>query len=56
MFMSLRKRKHHMTIIANDVATYTHCVRHHRKLILTAYLLKISQINLKMICIQKIEK
>ena len=53
--MSLRKY-HHMPIAANDVATDTRSVRQYKKLILTAILLKISQINLKMICIQKTEK
>ena len=53
--MSLRKY-HDVTIAANDAAAYTQCFRPHRKLIFTAILLKISQINLKMVRIQKIEK
>ena len=44
----------YVTLAANDDAAYTPCLRPHRKLILSAILLKISQINLKIICIQKI--
>ena len=53
--MSLRKY-HDMIIAANDAAVYTPCLWHHKKLILTGILLKISQINLKIIYIKKIEK
>ena len=47
---------HDVSVAANDDTAYTQILRPHRKLILTAILLKISQINLKMIRIQKIEK
>ena len=53
--MSLRQH-HNETLAANDVASYTPCYRAHKKFILTANLLKISQINLKIMYIQKIEK
>ena len=49
--------KYHDVIIgASDGAAYTQCLLTHRMIMLTDILLKISQINLKMICIQKIEK
>ena len=51
--MWLRK---YQDVAANDDTAYTQSLRPLRKLILTAILLKISQINLKMIRIQKIEK
>ena len=47
---------HDVTIAANDSSAYTEGLRPHRILSKTAILLKISQINLKMICIQKKEK
>ena len=53
--MSLRQYRD-VTLTANDAATYTPCLRLHRKLVLTAILLKISHINLKIMYIQKIEK
>ena len=54
--MSLRKY-HDVLTAAIDAAAYTQCFPSHRKLILTAILVfKVSQINLKMIRIQKIEK
>ena len=53
--MSLRKC-HDGTITENDAAVYTSCLRLHKKLNLTAILLNISQINLKIMYIQKIEK
>ena len=53
--ITLRKY-HDVTITANDTAAYTQCLRHHKKLILTTILLKISQINLKVLCIHKIQK
>ena len=40
----------------NGAAAYTPCLGPHRKLTLTAILLKFSQTNLKIIHIQKIEK
>ena len=52
--VTLRKYQD-VTIAANDAAVYTQCLRHHKKLILTAILLKLSQINLRVICIQKIQ-
>ena len=47
---------HDVTLAANAAVAYTQCSRPNRKLILTAILLKFSQINLKMIYIQKIGK
>ena len=47
---------HDVIIAANNAAAHTPCLQSNRKLILTAILLKFSQIDLKMICIQKIEK
>ena len=44
-----------MIITASDTAAYTQYLGPHRMLILTAFLLKISQINLKKICIQKMK-
>ena len=44
------------TLDANEASAYTQCSQPHRKLILTAMLLKFSQINLKMMAIQKIGK
>ena len=52
--MSLRKY-HDVSVAANDDTAYTQSLQPHRKLILTAILLKISQMNLQMIRIQKIE-
>ena len=45
-----------VTIAENDAAAYTPGLGPHRKLILTAILLKFSQTNLKIMYIQKIEK
>ena len=53
--MPLRKHQD-VTLAANDVAAYTPCSRAHKKFILTANLFKISQIKLKIMYIQKIEK
>ena len=47
---------HDVTYAENDAAAYTACLGPHRKLILTAILLKFSQTNLKIMCIQTIEK
>ena len=47
---------HDVKTAANDTTAYTQCLRHHKKLILTAILLKLSQINIKVICIQNIQK
>ena len=50
-------RKHHeVTIAKTDSDAYAPYLGPHRKLILTDILLKISQINLKVMCFQKIEK
>ena len=50
-------REHHDVKFAeNDTAANTLCLETHRKLILTAILLKFSQTNLKIMFIQKIEK
>ena len=53
--MSLRKY-HDVTITINDTARYTPCLESHKNFILTAIPLKISQIKLKIMHIQKIEK
>ena len=53
--MSLRKY-HDVTIAINDAAPYTPCLESHKNLILTAIQLRISQINLKIMHIQEIEK
>ena len=54
-YISLRKYRD-VTTAANEASAYTQCSQPHRKLILTAMLLKFSQINLIMIAIQKIGK
>ena len=41
---------------ANEASAYTQCSQPHRNFILTAIQLKFSQINLKMMAIQKIGK
>ena len=53
--MSLRKH-HDVTLAAKDVAAYTQCFRADKKFILRAKLLNISQINHKIMYIQKIKK
>ena len=53
--MSLRKY-HDVTLAANDTAAYTLCSRPYRKRILIAMLFKFSQINRKIVYIQKIGK
>ena len=53
--ISLRKYRD-VTLAANEPSAYTQCSQAHRKLILTAMQLKFSQIYLKMMAIQKIEK
>ena len=53
--ISLRKYRD-VTLAANESSAYTPCSRPHRKLILTVMLLKFSQINLRMMAIQKIGK
>ena len=55
MCVSLREH-HDVTFTENDAAAYTPCLWPHRKLILTAILLNVSQNNLKIMYIQKIEK
>ena len=52
----LLHKYHDVTITVNDAAVYKLYLRLHKKLILTAIQLKISQINLKIMHIQKIEK
>ena len=52
--MSLRKYND-ATLVANELSAYTPCLRPKRRLILTGFLLKFSQINLKIMYIQKIE-
>ena len=55
--MSMSLREHHDVIFAEmDAAAYTPCLGLHRKLILTAILLKFSQTNLNIMYIQQIEK
>ena len=53
--MSLRKN-HDVTIAINDAVPNTLCLDSHKTLILTAIPLKISQINLRIMHIQEIEK
>ena len=53
--MSLREH-HDITFAESDAAAYMPCLEPHRKLILTAILLKFSQTSLKVMYIQKIEK
>ena len=53
--MSLRKY-HDVTIAINDAVTYTPCLDSHKNLISTAIPLKTSQINLKIMHIQELEK
>ena len=53
--MSLSKY-HDEPLVAKDVFAYKPCSRAHKKFILTANLLKILQINLKIMNIDKIEK
>ena len=53
--MSLCKY-HDVTIAINDAALYTPYLESHKNLILTAIPLKFSQINLKIMHIQEIEK
>ena len=45
-----------VTFVENHAAAYTPCLWPHRKLILTVILLKVSQTNLKIMYILKIEK
>ena len=53
--ISLRRYRD-VTLAANEASAYTQCSQPHRRLILTALLLKLSQINLKLMAIQKIVK
>ena len=53
--ISLRKYRD-VTLAANEASAYTPFSRPYKKLILTAILLKCSQINLKMMAIQNIGK
>ena len=50
MFVSLREH-HYVPFAENGAAAYTPCLLPHGKLILTAILLKLSQINLKIMYI-----
>ena len=47
---------HNVTLAANNSAAYTPCLPPYKKLFLTDIPLKVSQINLKIMCIQKIKK
>ena len=53
--ISLRQY-HDVTLVANEASVYTPCSRPHRKLILTAMVLKFSQINIKIMAIRNIGK
>ena len=54
--MSVSLREHHdVTFVEYDAAAYTACLGTHKRLILTAILIKYLQTNLKIIYIQKIE-
>ena len=55
-FCILLRKYCDVTIAANETSAYTQCSQPHRKLILTAVLLKYSESNLKMMAIQKIGK
>ena len=55
VYISLRKYCD-VTLAANKTSAYTQCSQPHIKLILTAMQLKFSQINLKIMAIQKKEK
>ena len=55
-FLKSLRKCHDVTIAINDAAPYTLYLESHRKLILTAIPLKISQINLKVMHIQEIIK
>ena len=55
-FNILLRKYRDVTIAANEASAYTQCSQPPRKLILTAMLLKFSQINLKIMAIQKIGK
>ena len=55
-YCMLLPKYHDATLAANDTAAYTPFLQANRKLILTVILLKISQIILKIMLIQKIEK
>ena len=52
--ISLRKYRDVTVFAANEASAYTQWSQPHRKLILTAIQLQFSQINLKMMAIQKI--
>ena len=47
---------HDVAIAINDAALYTPCLESHKNLMSTAIPFKISQINLKIMGIQEIEK
>ena len=55
IYVSLHKHQN-VTFADNDDDAYTQCLGPHRKLILTAILLKFSQTNLKIMYIQQLEK
>ena len=55
-FLVPMRKYHNMTIAINDAAPYIPCLESHKNFILTAIPHKISQINLKIIHIQEIEK
>ena len=45
-FFGTLREHHDVTFSENDAAAYTPCILPHRKLIVTAILLKVSQTNL----------
>ena len=55
-FLMSMRRYHDVTIAINDAAPYIPCSESHKNHISTAIPLKISQINLKIMHIQEIEK
>ena len=55
-FLIFLRKYHDVTIAINDIAPYTPSLKFHKNLISTAIRLKISQINLKIMHIQEIEK
>ena len=55
-FCILLRKYRNVTLVSNEASAYTQCSQPLRKLNLTAMQLKFSQINLKMMAIQKIGK
>ena len=55
-FLMYLRKYHDVTIAINDAATFTQCLESYKNFISTAIPLKISEINLKIMHIQEIEK